>query len=406
MPFNRNINSLLFLVAIFLFAGCASARLDPQARKAKEKSLLELQLKARNLEAKKEWDEAADAWYTFLSSEKSAFNEDMDIFEAAFKLLCMENEKKYEFEVKRARRELREIVRLLKVRRISRAEKRLKKLALMKRSLPGSERLRRLVRLRGGRWRKEALYRIAECRFRAGRLLKADEAYERLITEFPRTEQRDEIIEKQYEIGKSLIHGTEIPKVFLFFFHWKGENREAGQEILDRLVSKYPYAEFADSATWFLGVYFIRELKDFASAEVEFKRLVDNYARSRWRPNAIFMLGYSHFGQFKGIDYDPGPLESAIQILEFYMRDYPEGNRVKQAGKYRAMARGYLAKKLFAVGAFYERENKPASAVLSYEHILRDYADTPQAKAAEEKRAEMHAKVKQLAAAAKKGKTQ
>jgi outer membrane assembly lipoprotein YfiO len=350
---------------------------------------------ALNLAAKEKWDDAADAWIEFLAAEQALFGEDLELFESAIRLHCRENVEKYRFEVRKALRELPEILDLLEARRIARAEKLFFRLALVKLNLPGAGRLARLIRLRGGKLREEALKGFAEARYRAGRYIDADDAYEKLLSEFPMTGYCDEIIGRQYEIGLALIRGAEVPKVFLFI-SFDVEDREAGREILDRLVGKYAGAEFADDAIYALGVYFFVEEEDFESAALEFKRLIKEHSKSIWRANALYMLGLSYFKQFEGIDYDPEPLELALDVLERYILEYPQGNRVDKSREYIRQIREYLALKLYAVGEFYERDGRPRSAVLSYNHVLRDYAGTRVAKEAGERHMAVTEEIKRL----------
>lgn len=130
-----------------------------------------------------------------------------------------------------------------------------------------------------------------------------------------------------------------------------------------------------DQAVYFLGICYIRT-KDWASAAIEFERLIRDYPESDSAAAASFMLGEALFGQTRPIDFDQEYTVRAIRQWQGYLRAFPGHWRNPEAEERLLMARTRMAQKSIDTGDLYVKLRLFQPARVYFRSVIDQYGDT------------------------------
>lgn len=147
-------------------------------------------------------------------------------------------------------------------------------------------------------------------------------------------------------------------------------------EILKPYTTTGTGAADIDRAVYVLGRCYLRQ-KEWASAEVEFDKLLREYPESDSAASAMFRLGEAYFGQSRGPDFDQEHTLKALQQWQSYLRDAPEGHWLRAQAVDRVLAcRNRLAAKLEQTGELYLQLRQWSPAKLYFSNVVDLYPDT------------------------------
>ncbi len=119
-------------------------------------------------------------------------------------------------------------------------------------------------------------------------------------------------------------------------------------------------------------------------ASGEFDTVRREYPRTPWAEAALYRIGLCEFRQFKGIDYDPKPLEAARRQLEKFLLDYPSSSLSDEAKKTLSEVKSILARKALAVADYYSARGRETGARFMYAAVATDYPETEAGRTAAE----------------------
>jgi outer membrane protein assembly factor BamD (BamD/ComL family) len=172
-------------------------------------------------------------------------------------------------------------------------------------------------------------------------------------------------------------------------------SRTAVRTLKDTLV-RFSREECTDDYYLRLAVYFI-EQGEMALAEDELSFILENYPMSDSAPRALLLRARLRLNQFDAIDYDLKPLIDAKRDYEKFAGDYlrhaDDPGRLRQLGlnpdRLRSMeaqvregirfVNAKQAEKELSLAKFYIFRDKPRSAKVYLDSILKNFADTPSA---------------------------
>jgi outer membrane protein assembly factor BamD len=157
------------------------------------------------------------------------------------------------------------------------------------------------------------------------------------------------------------------------------EKREYGVavELLKSYIANNAGSREVDEAIYRLGQCYL-QMKEYASAQVEFERLLRDYPESDSSGSAAFRLGEALWGQTRPPDFDQDFTQKALDQWESYLRGYPDHWLAVQARARAAVARGRLATRLASVGMLYIKLRLPVPARAYLEKVTTEFGDTPQ----------------------------
>lgn len=149
----------------------------------------------------------------------------------------------------------------------------------------------------------------------------------------------------------------------------------AASELLKGYVERNAGSGQVDDAIFLLGESHLLA-KEYASAEIEYERLLRDYPESDSSAAASFRLGESLAGQSRMEDFDQEFTVKALEQYQRYLRDYPGDWRNPEAEKRIAQLRTRLARKLLNTANLYMKLNDPDAARIYFVRVSDEYSDT------------------------------
>src|SRR5262249_37431210 len=151
----------------------------------------------------------------------------------------------------------------------------------------------------------------------------------------------------------------------------------AAQDLLKSYIANNGGAADVDDAVYLLGICYL-ETHEFATAAVEFERLLTDYPESDSSGAAAFRLGEADSGQARGPDFDPEYTVKALNQWQNYLQSFP-GHWLNTEARARvAKTRQQLATKYLNNGNLYFKLKLFGPAQMYFQKVSSEYADTPQ----------------------------
>jgi len=233
---------------------------------------------------------------------------------------------------------------------------------------------------------REALFRAAENKFKAGEHYEANKLYEQYLERFQKDRHHSTIAQRRYQIGRALVRGEKRK--------WLGfkilNDKAKGEEILQSIINDYPFEKHAeqppddvtDDAMFVLANYYYRE-KRYDESEALYQKLRDKFARSEWAPASLYKIALCQQAQSAGARYDTSSLRRARRTLKQYRKQSPEGTQIEQSAVALTRINDTLANGVLDTAMFYHRRGKLRAARIYFKRLIRKH---PKSKAADKAR--------------------
>ena len=226
----------------------------------------------------------------------------------------------------------------------------------------------------------EAQYYMGRCAEEDGDYYKAFLDYRKTIQTYPSTKRFDEVLEREYQLGNYFLSGK---KRKLFGTAAILPARDKAVEIFEAIAEDGPFSQYGELAQYKLGLAHLA-LADYELAVSAFEKVISRYPNSPLVDDARYQIAQASLkGTFKP-GYDQSPTDLAMRELESFLKAYPQSELSKDAGQRLEELRERRAQHEYQVGRFYERRKRFASAVIYYQAIVDQFAQTswaPQAAA-------------------------
>lgn len=131
-----------------------------------------------------------------------------------------------------------------------------------------------------------------------------------------------------------------------------------------------------DEAIYLLGLTYLKQ-KEWASAQVQFERILRDYPESDSASSASFQLGEALFGQSRKSDFDQEFTLKALAQWEEFAKAWPEHAYSGTAAVRIGECRTRLAQKLWRSGDIYLKQAFYEPAKLYFRDVIHEYSDTP-----------------------------
>jgi len=191
-----------------------------------------------------------------------------------------------------------------------------------------------------------AHFYLAECLFLMGRRWKAFQVYELLFRDYPRTLRWTKIIDREFQIGRSL-----------------GRRRKfsAAITVLETVVRNDPRGRLADDAIMHVGELHLKDGR-FTEAKATFALLASQYPESDWVNSAIFHSGLADLLHGDAGGDSEARLDAARAAFQVYLRNEPEGRFAARAQAHILECDERQARTMWQIVQFYERQKQPQAA--------------------------------------------
>jgi outer membrane protein assembly factor BamD (BamD/ComL family) len=244
----------------------------------------------------------------------------------------------------------------------------------------------------------QAQFLVARTQEEMGDSERAFKAYQDLLTKYPKIENYDEVVLRQYEIANQFLAG----KKFKLWRIIPYPSRDKTAELYEKVVKNGPYSPVGPLAQMNIGTTWENNQgwrHDYPKAVKAYERAADRYHYDKkFASDATYRAGEAYMRQAKTAEYDQSVSAKAIATFTDFQTLYPEDPRVADAQKAIVNLRTEQARGSYTIARYYEKKKRLDGALIYYnESVLKD----PNSPYAQEARQRIEAiKAKQLAKAA------
>ena len=210
--------------------------------------------------------------------------------------------------------------------------------------------------------------------------LKKDEeafqAYQTLLEKYPKVENYQEVLKRQFEITNRYLGGQwfKLWGVVPFF-----PSMEKTSKMYEKVIKNGPYSDVAPQAQMNIGAA-QEKRKEFPDAVKAYEKVADKYHDQKaYAADALFKAGQTHLKQARTAEYDQGIAAKAIASFTDFISLYPEDKRVAEARKNIDALRTEQARGAIEIAKFYEKKKLWSGALVYYNEVLIKDPDSPQA---------------------------
>lgn len=235
----------------------------------------------------------------------------------------------------------------------------------------------------------EAQYYAGRSYEEAGKPYPAFTAYQKTIDVYPFTKRIDEIIEREYNLGRILYekHSGKLMGKELM------TDLDRAAEIFKIVRGNAPFGAYADKAQFMLGQCY-KKSEQYNEAIAAFQQLVDEYAKSNLAEKAKYEVAQCTYLASLKSDYDQELTDEAIEEFKKVAMIRAGGVLTEEAKEAVSLLENKKAESLFKTAQFYEKQKHYKSAVIYYKEILNKYPGSLSSESAIENlgKIEMHFK--------------
>lgn len=216
-------------------------------------------------------------------------------------------------------------------------------------------------------------YLLARCYEEKGFSEKAFRSYQKLIEQYPKLTNYNEVVLRQFVIANKFLAGEwfKLWDIIPFF-----PSMEKTIKLYNQIIKNGPYSEVAPPAQ--LSIAAAQEKKkvlfvtvpDYPAAAKAYERAADRYADQKWGTEALYKSGQSYTKQAKRAEYDQSIASQAIATFTDFMALHPQDPRVTDARKAVDSLKTEQARGSFDIAKYYERKHRWRGALIYYNEVL------------------------------------
>ncbi|MEZ6193337.1 MAG: outer membrane protein assembly factor BamD [Phycisphaerales bacterium] len=195
--------------------------------------------------------------------------------------------------------------------------------------------------------------------------------YERVIREYPGSEQFQTAMQREFEVAKLFMAGV---KRRLWGMRILPATDEA-EELLVRIQERGPGSELGELASITLADYYF-DKPQMDSAADAYDLFLINYPRSERREWAMIRLIQANLARFKGPRFDATGLIDAGQRLKSYRTEYPASAERLGVDALLIRIDESLAMRDMVAADWHVQRKQPLSAIYLYQRVIQDYPRT------------------------------
>jgi outer membrane assembly lipoprotein YfiO len=229
------------------------------------------------------------------------------------------------------------------------------------------------------RVRDRGLFLMAEALYQYGDRIKAFYYLDELLDTYAESALFYPAVEKQYQIADEYLNGYKRRLLWMPVF---GAEEEA-VEMLFRIQQRVPKSPLADKSLLRTCDYYYASSQYDLAADA-YRAYAESYPRSPKLPRVKLRQAYSNLAQFRGAKFDSTPIIDAKAQLEDIVRTYPDLATDEGLPALISRIDNTFARKLAITADFYRRTNQPRGASYTYQFLVNNYPNTPEAAKAQE----------------------
>lgn len=222
----------------------------------------------------------------------------------------------------------------------------------------------------------QAQFLVARSYEERGKDEKAFKAYQQLLQKYPKIENYEEVLQRQFAIANKYLDGKWFK--FLVIFPYRSSDKTA--KLFEDVVKNGPYSAVAPAAQMNIGAAHEKG-HDYVAAVKSYERAADRYHLQKGvAADALYKAGQAYLKQATTAEYDQSIAGKAIATFNDFMTLYPDDPRVADCQKTILTLKTEQSRGNFTIAQYYEKKKHWDGALIYYnESVLRDpnspYAD-------------------------------
>jgi outer membrane protein assembly factor BamD (BamD/ComL family) len=222
----------------------------------------------------------------------------------------------------------------------------------------------------------QAQFLVARSYEERGKDQKAFKAYQQLLQKYPKIDNYDEVLQREFAIAEKYLGGKWFH--FLVIFPYRSADKTA--KLFEDVVKNGPYSSVAPTAQMNIGAAHEKG-HDYVAAVKAYERAADRYHLQKTvAADALFKAGQAYLKQAKTAEYDQSIAGKAIATFTDFMTLYPDDPRVADAQTTISTLKTEQSRGNFSIAKYYEKKKRWDGALIYYnESVLKDpnspYAD-------------------------------
>lgn len=214
----------------------------------------------------------------------------------------------------------------------------------------------------------KAQYIIARCYESQKQDEKAFKAYQKLIQQYPKIDNYEEIVQRQFGIANRFLAGQWRKR--LTYLPYPPDMNET-IKLYEQIIKNGPYSEVAPLAQMSIGAaHEKKRVKDYPAAAKAYERAADRYSEQKVGTDALYKVGLAFNKQAKRAEYDQSIAAQAISTFTDFMTLHPDEARVKEAQQIIDSLKTEQARGSFDIAKYYERHGRWPGALIYYNEVL------------------------------------
>lgn len=162
------------------------------------------------------------------------------------------------------------------------------------------------------------------------------------------------------------------------FEYYEKEEYQRAQSLFELVLNNVRGTEKAERAN-FNYAYTHYHMKEYLLAAFYFRNFANTFINSQFREEAAFMSAYCNYKMSPVYRLDQTNTQKAIEEFQLFVNLFPKSPRVQECNNLIDEMRSKLEEKAFAEGELYFDLRQYQSAVISFDNLLRDYPESPDA---------------------------
>ncbi|HTB85043.1 MAG TPA: outer membrane protein assembly factor BamD [Candidatus Sulfotelmatobacter sp.] len=219
-----------------------------------------------------------------------------------------------------------------------------------------------------------AEYLLGRCLETQGKDEAAFNAYQSIMTKYPKSGEYNEVLVRQYEIANRFLGGEwfRVWGVIPFF-----PSMDETAKLYGKIVDNGPFSDVAPHAQLRIGAAREKQ-KDYAEAVKAYELAADRYHdQPDIAADAMYRAGVAWEKQADTAEYDQSCASKAIASYTDFITFFPDDKRVPAAQNAIVKMKAEQVQGSFQIARYYEANHKWAGAVVYYNDVLQLDAGSP-----------------------------
>jgi outer membrane protein assembly factor BamD len=231
----------------------------------------------------------------------------------------------------------------------------------------------------------QAQYLLGRCYEAKGQDEKAFREYQKLLEKYPKIENYQEVLNRQYDIANRYLAGQWFKLWgYIPFF----PSMDKTSQMYEKVIKNGPYSDVAPQAQINIGAArekqsnFFNRTDPYKEAVKAYAKAADKYHdQKKVASDALYKAGQAYTKQARKAEYDQSVAGQAIETFSDFITLYPDDPRVPEVQQIIEGLKTEQARGCLEIARFYEQKKHWEGALVYYNEVLNK---DPKSKYAEE----------------------